>query len=183
MGTISTFLRAIRAGAVHVRHSAVLLAHYGRLGPAFDLCTKVIIDALREEGMYRENGDLVVDVVTQALKEVRLTRVVRRRPLTNPTQSFTLVLDSIVRGEDHAVALAKQLGQSFMIRGAQLSIVKKLDSQHIVQTHTNLLTWIVKRIGTYEAAKNKKARKTAILFFRVLQPLLAAVDSRDALKM
>lgn len=166
MGTISTFLRAIRAGAVHVRHSAVLLAHYGRLGPAFDLCTKVIIDALREEGMYRENGDLVVDVVTQALKE-----------------SFTLVLDSIVRGEDHVVALAKQLGQSFMIRGAQLSIVKKLDSQHIVQTHTNLLTWIVKRIGTYEAAKNKKARKTAILFFRVLQPLLAAVDSRDALKI
>ncbi|KAG1847841.1 hypothetical protein DFJ58DRAFT_797077 [Suillus subalutaceus] len=166
MGTISTFLRAIRAGAVHVRHSAVLLAHYGRLGPAFDLCTKVIIDSLREEGMYRENGDAVVDVVTQALKE-----------------SFTLILDSVVRGEDHVVALAKQLGQSFVIRGAQLSIVKKLDSQYIVQTHTNLLTWIVKRIGTYEAAKNKKARKTAILFFRVLQPLLTAVDSRDALKI
>ncbi|KAG0699163.1 hypothetical protein DFH29DRAFT_1070800 [Suillus ampliporus] len=166
MGTISTFLRAIRAGAVHVRHSAVLLAHYGRLGPAFDLCTKVIIDSLREEGMYRENGDLVVNVVTQALKE-----------------SFTLVLDSIVRGEERVVALAKQLGQSFMIRGAQLSIIKKLDSQYIVQTHTNLLTWIVKRIGTYEAAKNKKARKTAILFFKVLQPLLAAVDSRDALKI
>lgn len=70
MGTISTFLRAIRAGAVHVRHSAVLLAHYGRLGPAFDLCTKVIIDTLREEGMYRENGDIVVEIVTQALKEV-----------------------------------------------------------------------------------------------------------------
>ncbi|KAG2361086.1 hypothetical protein BDR07DRAFT_1472291 [Suillus spraguei] len=155
MGTISTFLRAIRAGAVHVRHSAVLLAHYGRLGPAFDLCTKVIIDSLREEGMYRENGDLVVDVVTQALKE-----------------SFTLVLDSVVRGEDHVVALAKQLGQSFMIRGAQLSIVKKLDSQYMVQTHTNLLTWI-----------NKRARKTAILFFKVLQPLLAAVDSRDALRI
>ncbi|OAX37862.1 hypothetical protein K503DRAFT_742134 [Rhizopogon vinicolor AM-OR11-026] len=166
MGTISTFLRAIRAGAVHVRHSAVLLAHYGRLGPAFDLCTKVIIDSLREEGMYRENGDIVVEVVTQALKE-----------------SFTLVLDSVVRGEDRAVALAKQLGQSFIIRGAQLSVVKRLDSQYIVQTHTNLLTWIVKRIGTYEAAKNKKARKTAILFFKVLQPLLAAVDSRDALKI
>lgn len=74
MGTISTFLRAIRAGAVSLRHSAVLLAHYGRLGPAFDLCTKVIIDNLREEGMYRDNGDIVVEIVTQALKEVRLTR-------------------------------------------------------------------------------------------------------------
>lgn len=79
MGMISTFLRAIRAGAVHVRHGAVLLAHYGRLGPAFDLCTKVIIDSLREEGMYRENGDIVVEVVTQALKEVRFRRVVYRR--------------------------------------------------------------------------------------------------------
>jgi cohesin complex subunit SA-1/2 len=103
--------------------------------------------------------------------------------LSQLMQSFTLVLDSVVRGEERAVALAKQLGQSFMIRGAQLSVVKRLDSQYIVQTHTNLLTWIVKRISTYEVAKNKKARKMAILFFKVLQPLLAAVDSRDALKM
>jgi cohesin complex subunit SA-1/2 len=183
MGTISTFLRAIRAGAVHVRHSAVLLAHYGRLGPAFDLCTRIIIDSLREEGMYRENGDIVVEIVTQALKEVRRTHVVYKQSLMGSMQSFTLVLDSIVRGEERAVALTKQLGQSFIIRGAQLSVIRRLDSQYIVQTHTNLLTWIVKLIGIYEAAKNKKARKTAILFFKVLQPLLAAVDSRDALKM
>lgn len=74
MATISTFLRAIRAGAVHVKHSDVLLANYGRLGPSFDLCTKVIIDVLREEGMYNDNGDLVVEVVKKALLEVRLCR-------------------------------------------------------------------------------------------------------------
>lgn len=70
MATISTFLRAIRAGAVHIKHSAILLAHYGRLGPAFDLCTKVVIDVLREEGMYNENGQTVVDVILQAIQEV-----------------------------------------------------------------------------------------------------------------
>ena len=76
MATISTFLRAIRAGAVHAKHGAVLLAHFGRLGPVFDLCTKVVIDVLREEGMYNENGDIVVDVVIQALKEVCLSATV-----------------------------------------------------------------------------------------------------------
>lgn len=67
---MSTFLRAIRAGAIHVRHGAILLAHYGRLGPSFDLCTKIIVEILREAGMFNDDGDLVVLVVTQALQEV-----------------------------------------------------------------------------------------------------------------
>jgi cohesin complex subunit SA-1/2 len=67
---ISTFLRAIRAGAIHPSHGAVLLAHYGRLGVTFDVCCKVVVDVLREEGMYRNNGEVVVTVVVQALQEV-----------------------------------------------------------------------------------------------------------------
>lgn len=98
-------------------------------------------------------------------------------------QSFTLVLDNIVNGEIHTVALAKQLASSFFIRGAQLSVVRRIDSQYIVQMQTNLLTWIGKRLATYESNKNKKSRKTAILFFRVLIPMLTTLDSRDALKM
>lgn len=70
MGVIATFLRAIRAGAIHFRHSATLLAHYGRLGPSFDLCSKLIIDILREEGMYKGHGEGVVAVITLALCEV-----------------------------------------------------------------------------------------------------------------
>ena len=72
IGVIATFLRAIRAGVINFRHSAIMLAHYGRLGPAFDLCARVIVDILREEGMYKENGDAVVDVICQALREVRV---------------------------------------------------------------------------------------------------------------
>jgi cohesin complex subunit SA-1/2 len=68
---ISTFLRAIRAGAIHVRHGAILLAHYGRLGPAFDVCSKVVVEVLREEGMVHNKGDVVVMVLTQAIQEVR----------------------------------------------------------------------------------------------------------------
>ena len=93
------------------------------------------------------------------------------------------MLDNIVDGETHAVALAKQLVSSFLIRGAQLSVVRRIDSQYIVQIQTNLLTWLGKRLATYENNKNKKSRRTALLFFRVLIPMLATLDSRDALKM
>lgn len=70
-----------------------------------------------------------------------------------------------------------------MKRGAHLSIERKLASEHIVSIHTNLLTWSIKQIGGHEANKNKKARNSGILFFRVLQPLLGPVDERDALRM
>jgi cohesin complex subunit SA-1/2 len=82
MGVISTFLRAIRAGAIHSSHGAVLLAHHGRLGVAFDHCSKIVVDVLREEGMYKGHGDIVVDVVTTALKDVSIST-----PL--PLSSFT----------------------------------------------------------------------------------------------
>lgn len=70
--TIAAFLRVLRAGIIQPQHGVVLLTHYGRLGPAFDLSTKLMVDILREEGMVRENGQLVVDVIIRALREVRL---------------------------------------------------------------------------------------------------------------
>jgi len=93
------------------------------------------------------------------------------------------VLDDIVDEETHTIALSKQLASSFLIRGAQLSVVRRIGSQYVVQIQTGLLTWIGKRLATYENNKNKKSRKTAILFFRVLIPMLANLDSRDALKI
>lgn len=94
-----------------------------------------------------------------------------------------LYLDGVARSEDHTVALAKLLSSSFIIRGAQLSVVRRLDSQHVVDVHTSALTWIGKRLGAYEAAKNKKARGKALAFFKCLTPLCAAVDGKDFLKM
>lgn len=81
MEVMSTFLRAIRAGAIHPRHGAVLLAHYGRLGHAFDLCGKVVVDILREEGMCNNNGEVVVTAVTQAIQEVCFLPPCANRPI------------------------------------------------------------------------------------------------------
>jgi cohesin complex subunit SA-1/2 len=93
-----------------------------------------------------------------------------------------LTLDN-VQDETNPIALAKLLAACFVVRGAQLSIIRRLDSQYVVQIHTTLLTWIGKRLAIYENNKNKKARKTAVVFFRVLLALVTAAESGDALKM
>jgi hypothetical protein len=97
------FLRAIHAGAVHFKHSDVLLANYGRLGPSFDLCTKVTIDVPRKEGMYNHDGDMVVEVKYDSLQ----------RTLAPPDdarlQSVSLVMDVAVKDEERMAGLAKQL--------------------------------------------------------------------------
>ena len=67
---VSTFLRTIRAGAIRVQHGAVVLAHYGRLEVAFDTCSKIVVDVLREENIMKEKPDLVASVITQAIQEV-----------------------------------------------------------------------------------------------------------------
>jgi cohesin complex subunit SA-1/2 len=67
---ISTFLRAIRTGAIHIQHGAVVLAHYGRLEVAFDACCKIVVDILREETVMKEKPDFIVSVVTKAVQEV-----------------------------------------------------------------------------------------------------------------
>ncbi|KAF7341967.1 SCD domain-containing protein [Mycena venus] len=163
---IVTFYRAIHVGVLHVRHTAILLSHYGRLGATFDLFTKSIVEILRKEGMDTDNGDVVVVVINQALRE-----------------AFTLVLDGIVSDETNVVQLAKHLVPTFVRRGAGLAVLKKLDAQYIVQIQTNALSWIAKRIAGYEANGNKKSLRVAITFFRVLIPLLAVIQSRDAMKI
>ena len=79
--------------------------------------------------------------------------------------------------------MAKLLSQCFVLRGSQLSVLRRLDAQFIVQIHINLLNWIAKRLKAYESNKNKRLKKTSILFFRLLVPLVNGIDDEHALKM
>jgi cohesin complex subunit SA-1/2 len=67
---VLTFLRAINANAIHYRHGSILLSHYHRLVPPFDVCAKSLVDILRNEGISSGNGQAVSEVIIQALKEV-----------------------------------------------------------------------------------------------------------------
>ena len=105
------------------------------------------------------------------------------RPDDARLQSFSLVMDAVVKDEERIVGLAKQLATSFLIRGAQLAVVKRLDSRYVVKTHKDLLQEAIKNVSTYEKSKNKKRLTVSVSFFRALVPLLKGVESRDALAM
>ncbi|KAF8513560.1 hypothetical protein BU17DRAFT_95252 [Hysterangium stoloniferum] len=163
---LATFIRAIRVGVLNPSHSAVVLAHYDRLGSGFDTNIKVVIDFLRDVGMFKGEGQVVSEIIVRAIQE-----------------SFTMFMDDIVHIDDHAVALARALSACFIVRGAQLSVVKRLESEHVVDVQTRSISWIVKLLAGYVTLSNKKMTNKALLFFRVLQQLSASIESRDALKI
>lgn len=92
-------------------------------------------------------------------------------------------MGGVVDGDAKTIQLAKQLASCYILRGAHLSVVQKIESRHIVQIQTKLLSWICKRIAAFQTGKNKKSLKTATLFFKVLPVLLGSVDGRDAMTM
>lgn len=98
-------------------------------------------------------------------------------------QAYTLVLDETVPDESNAIQLTKLLSSCFILRGSQLSIIRRLDSTYVVQIQTQLITWITRKLAGYISNKNKKQTKVALSFFKVLIPLINAVPSKDALKM
>ncbi|KAG8957246.1 hypothetical protein FRC03_010340 [Tulasnella sp. 419] len=163
---ISSFVSAVRAGAINVKHTAVPLVYYGRLGDTYDQYLKVIVEILREEGMYKGNGRIVAEVMIESLK-----------------QSFEFYLDGRAPDDSHTLVLTKALSSALLIRGAQLAVVRRLDGEFVKEIHTSCITWIVKKIAHLEGINNKKRRNSAIEFFRVLLPLLGSLETRDATEL
>ncbi|CAE6434925.1 unnamed protein product, partial [Rhizoctonia solani] len=155
---ISAFLRAIRTGAINIEHSAVLLGHYGRVSSVYDQCTKVIIEVLREEGMYGGNAELV-------------------------GRSFSLYIDHVSKSDANTVALAKALSGALVIRGAQLSVLRRLDTAQVANVHTTCISWIIKKISGYQTMGNRNARNRSVAFFKSLVCLLGTVESADAIRI
>ncbi len=81
------------------------------------------------------------------------------------------------------INLAKAFSPAFIVRGAHLSISRRLGASHVVEIHSASLTWIIKRITAYEANGNRSKKIQCLEFFRVLHALLSSIESRDASKM
>jgi cohesin complex subunit SA-1/2 len=99
-------------------------------------------------------------------------------------------MDGVVKDEEQTVTLAKQLATSFIIRGAQLSVVRRLDSRYVVRAHKELIREAVQRVssldkttGAKHKGTSKKRMSVAVGFFRAMVPLLKGMESRDALAM
>lgn len=68
---ISTFLRTTHAETISVHDGSFLFARRGHLKVDFDICVKVFVAILREEGLMGDNNKVIMTVVIKAVQEVR----------------------------------------------------------------------------------------------------------------
>lgn len=97
-------------------------------------------------------------------------------------KAFNVHRHSKTNDDTKFAALGKLLSSCFILRGGQLTILRRLDVQLLVEIHTSLLSWIIKQIGA-RPSSNSKDLKSLLSFFQGLVPLVSAVQNRDALRM
>ena len=61
-------------GAIHPKHGKVVFVHYGRLGKMADLSSaRALMEFVRDLGLYDKQGEMVVGVVVESLRDVSLS--------------------------------------------------------------------------------------------------------------
>jgi cohesin complex subunit SA-1/2 len=173
VSTISHFISAIRLGIIHVKYSVGLLAKYSRIGHVYDSCLRVLVELLREVGINEDRPEQACSVVLDSLSEAHADYC---REESAP--------------ESGVVNLAKMLSSSLVVRGAQLSIVKSVSGQAIVDMHNRgtrrALVKIAKIHSSGEGSKGKAQKKekdlqALFVFFKALSQLLVGLGPREAL--
>ncbi|KAL8292902.1 hypothetical protein RQP46_000596 [Phenoliferia psychrophenolica] len=164
--TVSAFVRAVHKGVVSLQHASVILIHFERFDTTLDQWCKLLVQDMRDEGIYGDSGALVSRVIVDTLK--------------GATEIF---LDAIDPSEDRLVAVSRVLSGAVVVRGAQLALVKRLRTSDHVQLHTDALAYIIKRYAVLRDAKKKDASTRVLGFFKALGNLLIGLDGQGALKV
>ncbi|ODO10375.1 hypothetical protein I350_00970 [Cryptococcus amylolentus CBS 6273] len=174
---VSVFVGAVRCGILDVDHAKEPLAHYGRFGATYDAIVKRLVDVLRDEGIYNKEADTVQHVAGNALE-----------------QSFDIFLESDVDEPSAPIALARLIANAFVIQGSQFTILRQLHPSDVCDFHISALDYCSRKLSSAvkseSTARNKeqkaravKRRYAVVTFFKVLVPLLGAVQGKDALKI
>ncbi|EJU01344.1 hypothetical protein DACRYDRAFT_116527 [Dacryopinax primogenitus] len=163
---VSTFIRAIRIGVLHIRHSPLLLAHFGRFSSTVDVCMKSLIDVLRDEGIRGKNGEEVAAAIAKSMEG-----------------AFDMYLDSLVSTNEHAHALAKALSTTFVIRSGHFAILKRMPSIYVVSVHRKCIDWLFTKLKASVNLPNKKRRNKVASLWKCMVPLLSTAEAREALQI
>ncbi|WFD21141.1 cohesin complex subunit [Malassezia caprae] len=158
----STIVAAIRAGALHISHSAPILAHYAWLSADFDVLCHELVSVMRDDALHGERAWAVCETVLEALKG-----------------SFALVQQfGDETSEAHFVALARQLANTTMIRGSGFSVVQAVDANAMVTLHVAAVQQVIE----YWQAAGEDATPV-LVFFKGLAQLLGTMTPADAMKV
>lgn len=69
--TIFPFVRALHSSTLDIQHASVLIAHFDRFSALYDSWVKLLIQDLRDEGIYAKEGEKVATVLASSLQSVR----------------------------------------------------------------------------------------------------------------
>lgn len=79
--------------------------------------------------------------------------------------------------------VTRVLGTATLVRGPQLSIVKKLPREDHARIHTDSIAYIVERLTRYVDSEQEDQAANAIRLFKPLAHLLTGLDGKGALIM
>ncbi|CAH7682287.1 expressed protein, partial [Phakopsora pachyrhizi] len=164
---VTTFSKAIRCGLIQVRHSVVILPHYGRINKLYDSSVEVLISALNES-FTQNRGDS--GMLSRYVKEVLV-------------ESFELFLKGSVKTDEKFVSLSKLLQSVVIIRGPRLRILPRFSSESYLKLHCDCIDWFVKRLIQVDEQNQSDPRDRLCSFFKGLISLLIGVEPRTALKI
>ncbi|SCV69509.1 BQ2448_2529 [Microbotryum intermedium] len=161
------FVRAMHSGVIDLRHAAVILPHFERFGPVYDSWCRLLVQDLRDEGIYAKSGELVVNVVTASLQT-----------------ACELLIDAESKvSDEQLVAVGRLLSTATAVRGAQLAIVRRLPAEELVDLHTTALRYVLRKVANLDQANKSTTRNRALSYFKALAHLLLGVEGRSALTL
>jgi cohesin complex subunit SA-1/2 len=79
--------------------------------------------------------------------------------------------------------LARLLASATIVRGPQLSILKRLPGDYHVKIHTNIIDYITEKMENYDKAGRKEQMTKAISLFKALSNILTGLDGRASLQV
>ncbi|KAK0539390.1 cohesin complex subunit [Tilletia horrida] len=164
---VAALISGLRLGVFDVKHAGMLLKHYGRLGPVFDSCIKILVDVLREAAL---KFGFATDVCNMALRAME--------------ESFDFYLAEGKKGSDaNFLALCRAVSSIIVLRGRNLSILRAVSSSSLIQLHVGGIRYTVQKAKEGADEDIEVTTKRAPGFFRGLLHLLASMQARDALKI
>lgn len=176
LSLVSTFVCAIRVGAIDIKFSSVVLGFYAHFNAAYNAQCHELVNMLRDEALHADRAWIVCETILNALKQVRrlLTTYVTDLP-----QSFNLYLLNADEGsEAHFISLSRQLANATMVRGPGFSVLQAIDSDAMVTLHIAACQMVLSYRQEGTANPNHEP-----VFFKALANLVSTVSPVDAMKM
>ncbi|CCA73858.1 related to Nuclear cohesin complex subunit [Serendipita indica DSM 11827] len=161
---LAPFIQAIRTETISFEHSSIILAHYGRFGDMYDQLARVLVEMLRTR-WQQGDGQEVTSVVQRAMRE-----------------AFMLRINDRVESEDPALSLSRLLASHFIVRGAHLAVLGRLPNPHLMDMHTYLIDFLVKKAG--ESQDDDAQLASVASLFRALAHLVpTGTPPQESLKL